>query len=532
MICAQRRVAPKRDRADDGTVLLLTLILLVVGSLIVGGLSTLAIASLRALPTAKSRTTRIEAVKSATRMAMSIQRSVGPSGCFAGITSWTIDDLPVTVTCSTLETHSTGNERYALITTATTDNVVAVSGRNGAGFVKPVEGRLLINGGLLSGSTADIQPVNSVVEMSRYTSAASPLARYRASGASPATGCDDPAIAASDTYAQDQPDVSHTLSCIDDPWWTRAGDVLGGVREYPALAQIPTYVRDGSLATIGGSCKVFYPGRYTSGGPLVLSGRNYFASGVYYFERPIQVAAGASVVFGDGRYPGCTDDPSAALAPTAPKSHEITGRGATIILGGSASITVAGGAALTINRRISSPATRGTEGQAIHVVSFGVDSPAVEVPVDQVRLADGSLQPVTAHQIHVGGSGPAVTYSASTLTPSSAALHVDLGPNSNVLVDGYVFAPQAKVVVNGNPGVTNYGLRLFGGIVASNVALNVASAPATTSKWFVGTQSEVIQRRFSMVATALVDGHTVESRSSFELRQDGDYAINFWNVSA
>ena len=65
-----------------------------------------------------------------------------------------------------------------------------------------------------------------------------------------------------------------------------------------------------------------------------LTGTNYFASGIYYFERPISIAAGATVVFGEGKYRGCVFDTDAALRPDgAPKGHEITGKGATILLG-------------------------------------------------------------------------------------------------------------------------------------------------------------------------------------------------------
>jgi len=508
---------------------MLTIVMLLVGSLIVGALASYAVATLRSMPTARSRTTRVEAVKSAVRMAMTLQRDAGPNACYTALTSYTIDGLPVTVTCSSLDSYSTGADRYGVITTANTSNVASLTGRaGGSAFVKRLDGKVLLNAGLLSGTT-DVNPYNTSIEMSRYQDGSTPQARYQVNSVSAATGCDTPAIGASDAYPKTP--GTHSLTCTDGAWWTMAGDVTASSRQYPLLPQIPTSARDSSLATIA-SCKIFYPGRYLTGGTLTLTGTNYFASGLYYFERPISIAAGATVVIGEGRFPGCVFDNDAAFAPTAPKTHEITGKGATLLLGAGANITVAGGAKLTINRRVSSPTSRGTEGQSIHAVSFGVNSAAVVIPADQVKLADGSLQLASVHQVPIGTTGQKAKYTASTLTPASTALQIDLAAGSDIVIDGYIVTPQSKVVVNGNAGVTAYGLRCYGGLIASNVAVNVANAPSDATKWYFGMKAEVIQRRFALTASALVNGHTVTSKSAFELNQDKSYAINYWTVDA
>ncbi len=515
-------------RGDEGAVLLLTIVMFVVGSLIVGGLASYAVASLRALPTARSRTTRIEAVKSGLRLAMTMQRDLGPTACFDDVTSWTINELPVTVQCTSTEAYTTGNDRYGVITTANIDNVAGLQGASASTFSKLVDGKILLNAGLLSGLTADLAPNNTTIEMSRYQSVNSPLARYRVDSTAAPQGCDNPVIASSDQFATVP---GHTMSCTNEPWWNLAGDLSGATRNYPVLPQIPTFSRDTFKATIAG-CKVWYPGRYVGSGTLTLTGVNYFASGLYYFEQPLSIAAGATVVMGEGKYRGCVFDTDAAFAPTAPRSHEITGKGAMLMLGDDATISVAGGAKLTINRRVSSASSRGSEGQAIRTVSFGVNTPAVEIPADQVRLADGSLQLITSHEVKVGTSSARARYAASTLTPSATALQIGLAATSDVLIDGYIFTPHAKVAVNGASGVTNYGLLLYGGIVASNVAFNVASPPLLATKWTVGMKTEVIQRKFEFVATALVGGVSVESRAAFELHQNKSYAINYWTVDA
>lgn len=521
-----RRRRARRD--DEGAVLLVTIVMFVVGSLIVGGLASYAVASLRALPTARSRTTRVEAVKSGLRLAMTMQRDAGPTACFDDVVSWTINDLPVTVQCSSTQSYATGSDRYGVITTTNTNNEASLRGASSSTFNKPVDGKVLLNAGLLSGPTANLAPNSTTVEMSRYQSANTPLARYRVNPTATPAGCDDPTIGSSKQFVVTP---GYTLTCTNEPWWNLAGDASAGVRQYPLLPQIPTYARDNYKATIAG-CKVWYPGRYTGGGTITLTGTNYFASGLYYFEQPVSISAGATVVMGEGKYRGCVFDTDAAFAPTAPKSHEITGKGVTVLLGKAANITVAGGAKLTINRRVSSASSRGSEGQAIRTVSFGVNTTAIQIPADQVKLSDGSLQAVAAHEVLIGTGGQKAKYSASTLATNANALSVTLAANSDVLIDGYVFTPQAKVTVTGAAGVTNYGVRMYGGLAATNVVLDVASAPTDAAKWFVGMRTEVIQRKFSFVATALVDGHTVESRSSFELHQDKSYAINYWTVDA
>ena len=110
-------------------------------------------------------------------------------------------------------------------------------------------------------------------------------------------------------------------------------------------------------------------------------------------------------------------------------------------------------------------------------------------------------------------------------------MQLDLGAGSKVSIDGYVFTPHAKVVVNNATASASYTLLLLGGLAAANVQLNVGVAPSVATNWYVGTKSEVIQRRFDLTATALVGGHNVVSRSSFELNEK-NYAINYWTVDA
>ena len=78
--------------------------------------------------------------------------------------------------------------------------------------------------------------------------------------------------------------------------------------------------------------RVFFPGTYRD--PVVLDGPTYFASGVYYFQNTVTVAAGADVAVGNRRQLGCTTDQEAVFyAVNAPAVHTISGLGATFVFG-------------------------------------------------------------------------------------------------------------------------------------------------------------------------------------------------------
>jgi hypothetical protein len=80
------------------------------------------------------------------------------------------------------------------------------------------------------------------------------------------------------------------------------------------------------------TCRVFFPGTYRD--PLVLDGPTFFTSGIYYFQNSVTVTAGADVTVGMGRQLGCTTDQEAVFyATNAPAVHTISGLGATFVFG-------------------------------------------------------------------------------------------------------------------------------------------------------------------------------------------------------
>ncbi len=340
------------DDRDRGSALLMVMVLMVVGGIIATGLLTYSQAVIRARPALHERVAGAEAVKSGTRIAITLQREFGPSGCFADSVQWTIASTPVTATCSTVSSYTTGRGRLGSVITANSGSPSNLVTPTWAGNVsQALAGEATINTGAMGASTS--------------------VSLVRGTGS------------------------SFTWNASALPWWQQVGDNNGVSWQYPSLPQIPSYSRPGSQASIG-TCQLYFPGRYLGTTPLTLNGgTHYFASGVYYFERPIVITGGAQVVFGEGLYAGCAVDAYAAWASTAPKSHEITGKGATILLGDIATLTVQE-SSVRINRRVSTASTRGSEGVAIRTVNFGQSTTAVTVPADTVLLPDG-----TRHVSHI-----------------------------------------------------------------------------------------------------------------------------------
>lgn len=192
------------------------------------------------------------------------------------------------------------------------------------------------------------------------------------------------------------------------------------------------------------ACTVYFPGTYAD--PLTIDGPAYFTSGVYYFQQPITFTAGADAVIGAGAAVGCSTDQEAAFyAENAPATHNISGLGATFVLGDDAKVVItnaAGAVSVQFNQRYVNETDTG------NLPSFGVSIMSVngklagepdptgksvitdlvvdgvnEVPASLVGLANGETPPVQAGEQR---------YVPSTLTheprPPTAPLNVVATP--------------------------------------------------------------------------------------------------------
>ncbi len=214
------------------------------------------------------------------------------------------------------------------------------------------------------------------------------------------------------------------------------------------------------------------------------------------------------------------------------EATSITGRGATFLLDEDASVNIDDGQ-LFMNRRISTPSTRGSEGVSIRSVQTStINTASLYVPEDQVVTgldSDGNriLEPASSYTID-GGS---LQYSGLTAPDVDVPLvTADFRGHSGsaFVVDGNIFVPQGKFEVHtDNP---NYELSLDGGVVASRAELDIQAMPADPGDWYFGVDASPLLRRVELVATATVNGKTARSVSSFQLNSVGNYAINSWIV--
>jgi hypothetical protein len=554
--------AAQRPR-DEGSVLPMILALMVVGSLGVLALLTFATTLFTNRPPIEVRDRTFWTAKSAMSMAMTLQREFGPDGCYQSTDSFAMNGFTANVTCTPTGNYfGTGRGRFGLISTSNDPNVVPVAGRGAAAAPKPITGDVFVNGGGFGPRTADVAVttgfagVAADVAMSNASSVATPVARYNdpsivAPNPQVPTDCTNPVVAASMAFPN--PGTGWTSICQAQPWWNFAGDLNdAGTYDYPELPPLPAYLRPSVAQATVGSCRVYFPGRYES--PLTLgAGRHYFPSGVYYFENLLTLSPGAELVAGQGRWDGCTFDAEAAFAPTAPNFHAITGRGATLLFGGSGRL-VADNASLQINRRVSDSTSRGSETVAIRSVNFRTTPhaapAAVEVPDDVVFLADvfdaanpacnaalgttSCLQRAADHSVRLSPTTPIARYRASTLAPTDTIISVTQtggSASSNQFVtDGYVFVPNSRVLLTGG-GNTDYRLRLSAGLVASSLELGYDVMPAAGNNWFLGVLDEPIQRQVDLfVSVTAPNGQRTVSRAIMEVNVDGSYAINGWTV--
>jgi len=475
---------------DQGSALLLVLILMVVGSIIAVGLLTYTRALLATRPALHAQNSAAEAVKSGTRLAITLQRDFGPSACFTASTNWSLNGYNVNSTCTTVTSYTSGANRYGTITTLNSGTTANISTPSWAGATtSALSGKILINTG------------TSTTPMSSNFSN----------------------------------DGSTSWSSIAKQWWQLAGDnPTGIVWNYPQLPQIPSFERPGSQASIG-TCSLYFPGRYLGSTPLTITGgTHYFASGIYYFERPLIITGGAQVVFGEGSYGGCAVDAQAAYASAAPKSHEITGKGATLLLGGVATLTVQD-SSVRFNRRVSTSTTRSSEGVSIRTVNFGQSDTSVVIPADTVLLPDGTTTPIASHSIIPVANATPVSYISSTLAPSTTwgvdvRLNGTLSTTNRFLVDGYIFVPNTGVRATSTSAAYEFGMT--GGIVTSKLQLALSLAPSQgISSYKVGVISQIIQRKVRLAVSTTGGVRQAVSTAIIEVHADKSYAINSWIVN-
>ncbi|MCB0967829.1 MAG: hypothetical protein KDB37_13415, partial [Ilumatobacter sp.] len=271
-------------RRDDGSVIILALVMMIIGALIVGSISTYALSVLRANYVLSEETHQAEAAKAGLRMALANPRDLyefcgpdrgGPSNPVA-LAPISVNGETVTTRCHTI-------------------SVAAAQGDDERRF------------GLVATRLGETIPDELVPAPAPAADPAQPPTRYDLS-----TEVDPRAW----TGVTEEQSVTGTI-------WRPRLPSHGLSPRSPSGTQMPAGWPQ---------CRVFFPGTYVD--PILLDGPTFFTAGVYYFENEVRVVGGADVVVGDGSTSGCvTSQDALYYAEKIPGEHNVNGFGATMVFG-------------------------------------------------------------------------------------------------------------------------------------------------------------------------------------------------------
>jgi hypothetical protein len=312
-----------------------------------------------------------------------------------------------------------------------------------------------------------------------------------------------------------------------------------------------------------GTCRVFFPGTYED--PVTISDNvpTYFASGVYYFENTVTFSGAANVVIGSGAEAGCTEDQEAAFnAINAPFTVNISGIGATFVLGAAGRMVVTdGGGAVGPSVKFNSRLVFQTD--LGNLVSQGVSIISVNgITTGATTSADLDLP----GQLHVPKSlteadptdavppvdAASKSYRPSTLVPTvlPAAPQLPIidisytgGGKSTVFVPGYIAVPQGTVNISLGAGSQAQKIvHLVGGLLAAQVTQSAVNPPDLTAmatpvlpaepQLEIGLVNRVVQKTFKIVSQTSPTLHPhLVSVAIVQINDYGEIAINSWVTS-
>ena len=207
------------------------------------------------------------------------------------------------------------------------------------------------------------------------------------------------------------------------------------------------------------------------------------------------------------------------------EATSITGRGATFLLDETASVDIDDGQ-LFMNRRISTPSTRGSEGVAIRAIQTSeINTADLYVPEDQVVTGldsngDRILEPASSFTVD-GGS---LQYSGLT-SPD-----VDTATRHRRLQRAHrqcLRRRRQHLHATGQIRSSCRQSRLR--VVARRRRRRIAAEswtfrlmPSGPNDWYFGVDASPLLRRVELVATATMNGKTARSVSSFQVNSVGE----------
>jgi len=295
-----------------------------------------------------------------------------------------------------------------------------------------------------------------------------------------------------------------------------------------------------------GSCRVFFPGTYSSPVSVSDSVPTYFASGVYYFESTVTFSGASNVVIGEGAVEGCTDDQEAAYnATNAPTNHNVSGLGATFILGSAGRLIVTdsgtgtSGPRVQFNTRLVDPTDVGSlpsKNVSIMTVNgqYAGDgssselnlSGLVRVPRSVLATASsGSTDPVSGDYL----PSTVVTAQDPALTTAVIDISLTTSKASTLFVPGYVAVPQGQVNITVGGGLgTGKDVQMVGALLAARVNQTI-DQPTTLS---LGMINRIVQKTFKLISTTTSGTPSVTSVALVQVNDYGEFAVNSWVTSS
>jgi hypothetical protein len=314
------------------------------------------------------------------------------------------------------------------------------------------------------------------------------------------------------------------------------------------------------MPAYSGSCRVFFPGTYEDPVTISDNVPTYFTSGVYYFENTVTFSGQAKVVIGSGAEAGCTEDQEAAFnAINAPITVNISGIGATFIFGvaGRMVVTDGGGAVgpsvkfnsrLVFQTDLGNLVSQGVSIISVNGITMGATSSAdLDLP-GQLHVPK-SLTEADPTDAVAPVDAASKSYKPSTLVPTVLPAPPQLpiidisytgAGASTVFVPGYIAVPQGTVNISlGAGSQANKIVHLVGGLLAAQVtqsAVNPADLTAMATPVLpaepqleIGLVNRVVQKTFKIVSqtSPTVHPHMV-SVAIVQINDYGEIAINSW----
>jgi hypothetical protein len=445
-------------KGDEGAILLIVLFVTTVLAIIIGVVLTNVEVNLRNTGVAQNIANKTYAADGGVEYVIQRLRE-DPTSCGdPNLSPWQQNNVTVTVSCTPVAGPASFGSGWAVITTD-----ISTSGS----FPPDIHGPAYVAGGLSLAQDL-IVGGGPVIQ-------ANPCSKTGSGNVLPATSFVCTAVPL--TGAQPQ------LPCL-------ASCAPGTLYDLPSRGPDPSYI------TASGTCSIFLPGKYT--GAPNLGARNYFASGIYYFENA-DINVNGIDVFGGKKGASETVQVDQASACAGDSDAGVSdGSGVEWILGGTSAVSI--GSALNTHVELFArrPAGSASEGSAgISIRSVPATAPAGYTPS-----------------------------SASTLFSDPN------GANTQVAVHGLVYAPDAGVIVSSTKA---RGSELGGGVVASTLSLRKDFVVAGSVGIVSAAPPPDLHQFFTISSTAL-GGTTkdVNTTAVIELGNDTNRSvvIDSWVTNA